>query len=195
MATGTLVSSLEPAADPAVRIMDYEYAQRRRTFVAIALTLVLGPAAFLLTRGDDEPDAAGPPITVVGTAAPVVGPPATAPSATDVMGTSPVEAVSAEDPNSVNDPATIAIPRPPKGVTGQATFSRRIAAVSQCLVSEIGVPFNSRVTVTNLNNSHKLDCINNVGGPRPEEAVVLHADAFLRIADLTDAPVPVRITW
>ena len=75
MATGTLVSSLGPAADPAVRIMDYEYAQRRRTFVAIALTLVLGPAAFLLTRGDDEPDAAGPPITVVGTAAPVVGPP------------------------------------------------------------------------------------------------------------------------
>ena len=30
---------------------------------------------------------------------------------------------------------------------------------------------------------------------RPPEAVVLHPDAFQRIADLTDAPVPVQITW
>ena len=56
-------------------VMDYEYAQRRRTFVAIAITLVLGPAAFLLTRGDDDA-ATAPDVTVIGT------PPQTAPGST-----------------------------------------------------------------------------------------------------------------
>ena len=48
--------------------MDYEHAQRRRTFIAIALTVVLAPAAFLLTRGDDDADSA-PTVTVIGTVA------------------------------------------------------------------------------------------------------------------------------
>ncbi|MAT05954.1 MAG: hypothetical protein CL424_13020 [Acidimicrobiaceae bacterium] len=177
--------------------MDYEYSQRRRTFIAIAITLVLGPAAFLLTRGDDD-NSAQPEITVIGTTPPsgsdaTVAP--TAPTATDVMGTSPVEVLSGDGPGSADDPATIAIPRPPQGVTGVATFSREISDVADCVVGAVGVPFEAVVTVTNLDNSMQIDCINNVGGARPEEAVVLHADAFLQIADLTDAPVPVRITW
>ncbi len=178
-------------------VMDYEYAQRRRTFVAIAITLVLGPAAFLLTRGDDDA-ATAPDVTVIGTTpqtatGSTVG--ASAPTATDVMGTSPVEVLSGDGSSSSDDPATIAIPRPPQGVTGVATFSRDIADVADCLVGAPGVPFDARVTVTNLDNSMRVDCINNVGGLRPEEAIVLHADAFLQIADLTDAPVPVHITW
>ena len=178
-------------------VMDYEYAQRRRTFVAIAITLVLGPAAFLLTRGDDDV-ATAPDVTVIGTTpqtatGSTVG--ASAPTATDVMGTSPVEVLSGDGSSSSDDPATIAIPRPPQGVTGVATFSRDIADVADCLVGAPGVPFDARVTVTNLDNSMRVDCINNVGGLRPEEAIVLHADAFLQIADLTDAPVPVHITW
>lgn len=177
--------------------MDYEYAQRRRTFIAIAITLVLGPAAFLLTRGDDDA-ATQPDVTVIGTTPQfatdsTVG--ASAPTATDVMGTSPVEVLSGDATSSSDDPATIAIPRPARGVTGTATFSRDIGAVEDCLVGAPGVPFDALVTVTNLDNSMRVDCINNVGGLRPEEAIVLHADAFLRIADLTDAPVPVQITW
>lgn len=178
-------------------VMDYEYAQRRRTFVAIAITLVLGPAAFLLTRGDDDA-ATAPDVTVIGTTpqtatGSTVG--ASAPTATDVMGTSPVEVLSGDGSSSSDDPATIAIPRPPQGVTGVATFSRDIADVADCLVGAPGVPFDARVTVTNLDNSMRVDCINNVGGLRPEEAIVLHTDAFLQIADLTDAPIPVQITW
>ena len=177
--------------------MDYEYAQRRRTFVAIAITLVLAPAAFLLTRGDDDA-ATAPEVTVIGTTPQAVTDTtvaASAPTATDVMGTSPVEVLSGDASSSNDDPATIAIPRPPQGVTGTATFSRDIGAVEDCLVGALGVPFDARVTVTNLDNSMRIDCINNVGGPRPEEGIVLHADAFLQIADLTDAPVPVQITW
>jgi hypothetical protein len=173
--------------------MDYEYAQRRRTFIAIALTIVLAPAAFLLTRGDDDADSA-PEVTVIGTVTPPEETAATAPSATDVMGTSPVEVLTGEDESAPDDPATIAIPRPSRGVTGEATF-RRDLGITACIVGAEGVPFDTRVTITNLDNSRQVDCFNNIGGPRPEWAVVLHADAFLQIADLTDAPVPVRITW
>ncbi|MEZ5296382.1 MAG: hypothetical protein R2697_08970 [Ilumatobacteraceae bacterium] len=179
-------------------IMDYDYAQRRRTFIAIAITLVLGPAALLLTRGDDEPSSQ-PSVTVIGTTPGTGGADAatspTGPTATDVMGTSPVEVLSGDAPGGSDDPATIAIPRPPQGITGQATFSRDITNVAECLVGAPGVPFEALVTVTNLDNSMQVDCINNVGGPRPEEAVVLHANAFLQIADLTDAPVPVQLSW
>jgi hypothetical protein len=174
--------------------MDYEHAQRRRTFIAIALTIVLAPAAFLLTRGDDDADSA-PSVTVIGTFAPPAETAATAPSATDVMGTSPVEVLSEDDPASPDDPATIAIPRRPRGVTGEATFRRDLGGVTACIVGAPGVPFDARITITNLDNSRQVDCINNIGGPRPEWAVILHADAFLQIADLTDAPVPVQITW
>jgi hypothetical protein len=178
----------------ASRTMDYEHAQRRRTFIAIALTAVLAPAAFLLTRGDDDADSA-PTVTVIGTVAPTAETAATAPSATDVMGTSPVEVLTGEDESTPDDPATIAIPRPSRGVTGEATFRRDLGDVTACIVGAPGVPFDARITITNLDNSRRVDCINNIGGPRPEWAVILHADAFLQIADLTDAPVPVQITW
>jgi hypothetical protein len=183
--------------------MSYEHSQRRRFAVAVALTAVLVPAAFLLDRGDDEPEATTV-VTVVGT---VVDPqsgaaaraeeqlPPTTPPETDIMGTSPVDLLHDQLPESSNDPATIAIPRLPHSISGPATFSRNISQATDCMVTVPEVPFGSRVTVTNLDNNRSVDCINRVGGTRPDEAVVLHADAFLQIGDLTDAPVPVQVTW
>jgi hypothetical protein len=173
--------------------MDYEYSQRRRTFIAIAITVVLGPAAFLLSRGPDDSQAA-PQVTVIGTTPQERPSLASAPTATDVMGTSP-PILEAPESDPTNDPATIAIPRVPRSITGTASFSRDLTSPTGCQVASLEVPFNARVTVTNLDNSQSIDCINNVGGTRPRDAVVLHADAFLEIADLTDAPVPVQITW
>ncbi len=179
--------------------MSFEQSQRRRLSIAIALTVILVPAVFLLNRGDD-PVATGPTPTVIGTVPPpgATGAPATTPApseptATDVMGTSPVDILDDPLPVSENDPATIAIPRLPQSVTGPASFSRNIRLATGCYAPD--VPYNTRITVTNLDNSRSISCINNVRGTRPDEAVVLHADAFLQIADLTDAPVPVQITW
>lgn len=173
--------------------MDYEYSQRRRTFIAIALTVVLGPAAFLLSRDSDDP-AVAPQVTLIGTTPQESVAPTPAPTATDVMGTSP-PILEAPAPDAADDPATIAIPRVPRTIAGTASFSRTIAEPTGCQVASLEVPFNARVTVTNLDNSQSIDCINNIGGTRPKDTVVLHADAFLEIADLTDAPVPVHITW
>ena len=185
--------------------MSFEHSQRRRLAVAVALTAVLGPAAFLLNRSADEPEAAPTvTVTVVGT---VANPQAAtadttaaaaatqAPVETDIMGTSPIDLLNDELPASANDPATIAIPRLPNSVTGPATFSRNISSSTDCMVTPPEVPFGARVTVTNLDNNRSIDCINRIGGTRPDETVVLHADAFLEIGDLTDAPVPVQVTW
>jgi hypothetical protein len=177
--------------------MSYEHSQRRRIAVAVALTAVLVPAAFLLDRGVDDTET-DTIVTVVGT---VVDPqsqaqaqqPETTPAETDIMGTSPVDLLRDELP--ANDPATIAIPRLPNSISGPATFSRNISQSTDCMVTEPEVPFGSRVTVTNLDNNRSVDCINRIGGTRPEESVVLHADAFLQIGDLTDAPIPVQVTW
>jgi hypothetical protein len=161
--------------------------------------VTLVPAAFLLGRGDDGAADEPSSITLVG------GQPSgtaesaaeeterVAPDATDVMGTAPVDALHSDQPVSTDDGATIAIPRMPRSVSGAATFSRNIGDASHCYAAE--VTFGARITVTNLDNDQSVDCINDVGGTRPDEAVVLHPDAFLQIADLTDAPVPVQITW
>ena len=56
-------------------------------------------------------------------------------------------------------------------------------------------PSGRRATVHTSNNNGGVACSNGIGGTRPAETVVLHADAFLQIGDLTDAPVPVQVTW
>ena len=56
-------------------------------------------------------------------------------------------------------------------------------------------PFGSRVTVTNLDNSRSMTCTASVSPAGILDSVVVHVDAFLSIADLADAPVPVEISW
>ena len=58
-----------------------------------------------------------------------------------------------------------------------------------------GAPFNATVTITNLDNSHRVQCIASVAAPDPNGDAVLAPATFAEIADPTDAPVPVEITW
>ncbi len=180
--------------------MDPDFAQRRRLAVALAITVVAVPAAVLLNRGGETPEQ--PPVTLIGTAPgqptenaggePDAGPTDT-PAATDAMGTTPVGFLDGTAAPTADDPATIAIPRLPQAIQGTASFRRTINDVTTC--QAVGVPFNTQITVTNLDNSRSVRCIASVGGPAPDDDVVLHADAFLQIADITDVPVPVQITW
>lgn len=177
--------------------MDPDFAQRRRVAIAAAITVIAVPSVFLLNRGGDATDAAPAP-TLVGTAPPVAGgdaggPAQTAPAATDAMGTTAIDAEARLDDPVIDDPARIAIPRLPDSIEGSATFRSDIVTPTVCQVK--GVPFNTQVTITNLDNSRSVQCFAAVGGAPPDEDVVMHPEAFLQIADITDAPVPVRITW
>lgn len=185
-----------------------DYAQRRRVALAVAITAIAAPAAFLFDRGDDAPEQVvttavgsvvpGSALTqdTTGTTAPPAAPDDSDPSDTDPMGTAPAAYLEPSGSVAPEEPATIAIPRLPEAVEGRATFTRSIAEVTSCQVkASIGAPFGAAVTVTNLDNSRSVQCIFDVGGAEPDHEVVLNADAFAQIADLTDAPVPVKLTW
>jgi hypothetical protein len=184
--------------------MNQDFAQRRRVALALAITVIAVPAAFLLNRNNEASTA--PTVTVVGTIAGQQsngddsnsGPngtsdSASAPSATDAMGTTAVGFLDGTVPDRASDPATIAIPRLPASINGIGTFKRDLTNVASC--SAKGAPFDARITVTNRDNSRSVQCINNIGGVVSDADVVLHADAFVQIADLTDAPIAVQITW
>lgn len=182
--------------------MDHDYAQRRRVAFAIAVTAILGPAAFLLNRSNGDADDANPtttpPATVVvdGAAANGAGVLPTDPAETDPLGTAPVGFLTGSTVPDDNQPARIAVPLLPPAVKGEATFSSDIAETTRCHANtSSGVPFNATITVTNLDNSRSIQCVASVGGDETDSDVVLPTATFAQIADLTDAPVPVQITW
>jgi hypothetical protein len=184
--------------------MNQDYAQRRRVALAAAITVIAVPSLFLFNNDRAGRDGAVGG-TVVGTVVgSVVGArsaddvsgtsrAAADSSASDVMGTTPVAYLDGESGENASDPATIAIPRPQVAIDGTASFRRDIPDVTTC--QAFGVPFGSQITVTNLDNSRSVTCIASVGGAAPKDDVVLHPDAFVEIGDLTDAPIPVSITW
>lgn len=176
---------------------DFHYAQRRRLAVAAAITAIAVPLVFVL--GDDDPADTETATTITAVGAPAGAAAETdaagteePPAATDPMGTPPVAFLEGS-PDVPQKPATIAVPRVAHSITGTASFRRNLRERTQCQAKN--VPFNSTIQVTNLDNGHTVRCINSVGGAEAAADVVLHADAFLLIADLTDAPVPVEITW
>ncbi|HEY5664311.1 MAG TPA: hypothetical protein VIS05_09775 [Ilumatobacter sp.] len=180
--------------------MNQDFAQRRRVAVALAITVIAVPAAFLLNR-DNSADPASPTITLVGEVDLGSDPDADgveSPSATDAMGTAPVGFLDGTQPARADDPATIAIPRLPASIDGRASFRYSIVDVVGCLAR--GVPQGALVTVSNRDNSRSVTCINNVeiegfDVSQMTDDVLLHPDAFLQIGDLTDAPIPVQIIW
>jgi hypothetical protein len=95
-------------------------------------------------------------------------------------------------PPADDDPATIAIPRVGESIKAQASFRRSINDPGLCQV--YGVPYHAMITITNLDNSRSISCVASIV-PVPDQHAIVSADAFLQLADLTDAPVPVEITW
>jgi hypothetical protein len=183
--------------------MAQDYAQRRRVALALAITVIAVPAAFLLNRnnGDDGPETGATVETLVGTVPGESGnvgvavvPDTGSPDDTDALGTASAGYLSGTTVPADVGAAQIAVPRLPESVKGLATFSSAIDSTLRCHASA-DVPFNATITVTNLDNSRSVQCVSSIGGPQPEETVVLATETFAQIADLTDAPVPVQITW
>jgi hypothetical protein len=182
--------------------MAHDYAQRRRVALALAITVIAAPAAFLLNRskGDDEPVTAATFETLVGTVPPAggtasaVAPVTESPDETNALGTAPAGYLSGTTVPGDVDAAQIAVPRLPESVKGLATFSSEIDSTLRCHANA-EVPFNATITVTNLDNSRSVQCVSSIGGAQPETTIVLATATFAQIADLTDAPVPVQITW
>lgn len=182
--------------------MDPDFAQRRRFLIAIAITLILVPGAFLLNRDTNDTEAS-PVGTLVGTVPDTVAGASTIPANSEQTteaseGTGPLGTISVGYlqgtivPNTA-DPPTIAIPRPQPVNAGLASFSYEIATASECRISL--APNGVRVTVTNLDNSRSVQCVNTLIAAEQPHEVMLSSGSFQLIADLIDAPVHVEVTW
>ncbi len=178
--------------------MQFDVVQRRRTAVALAVTAIAVPALFAF--GDDDTEATPSFSTTVGSVVTTSDTDEAAtrsPSAdTDPMGTSVSAFLQGSGTLPPAEPATIAIPRLPDAVTGTATFRRIILRSTSCAVrADVGAPPGAEITVTNRNNSRSVRCVFDITELDIDDSVALHPDALAQIGDLTDAPIPVQLTW
>lgn len=176
--------------------VDPDFAQRRRVFVAIAITSILVPVAFLFDRGDG--DATNSSATAVIPLSTDIDVETDSDADTDhsPMGTMPPGFLDGTAPPDDDRGAVIAIPRPEGGAQGTGTYDAGLRDPTQC--ASAAAPFGRTITVTNLDNQRSLQCVASVvpdRGVDDDHAVVLNPLAFAEIADFTEAPVPVRVTW
>lgn len=159
------------------------FAQRRRVALAIVIT-VLAVIVSMATRGNDASSSS---------------------EAAGTISVSAPESQSAEPAflpgNAVAgapDIITVNVPTPPAGtvISGRASYVRwpQTLGLTPCATPHALI--GARITVTNLNNARSIVCdnvsIESLGGGN---TIIVHTDAFLEIADLVDAPIPVEIQF
>lgn len=168
--------------------------QRRRLVVATVFTVVAMPALWVLDRG--EPGASSSP-SVAAAGFPDPLPMADVPTVDTIA---PEVPVFVDNTVQVVAPAVIDIARPASptasAATGKASYKRYVdVALSNPCTTRLA-PSGATVIVTNLDNGLATSCTNTLGVPVPSGAeIVIDTDLFLTIADLVDAPVPVRLSW
>jgi hypothetical protein len=166
---------------------------RRRVALASVFTLVALPALWVFNRSDPSRSAA-PNAAVIGapSGGGAVAPPSTeayVPEVPVFLGNSPAPA----EPAVVN----IAVPALPEGniLETRASYRRYPDATNSPCTTTL-VPYNTLLTVVNINNGQAIQCLNTFGTALPVGVeIVIHTDQFMKISDLADAPTPVRITW
>jgi len=164
--------------------------ERRRVVLATAFTLVALPAIWLFDR--DDP-AASSSVAAAG----IPGPEVTeAPAEMTVETEVPI---FLDNTVVVVAPAVIdvALPDAPGAneITGTASYKRFDPTIDKkCSAPQ--APSGVLLTITNIDNGLSITCRTTNGVSVPYGvAVTIDTDLFVKIADLVDAPVPVRISW
>ena len=168
-----------------------EVHERRRIVLATAFTLVALPAIWLFDRDDPAPGTA-PNVAAVGVPEPLVA------AGTEVPDTEPPMPVFLDNTVVLPAPAVIDVASPStapgNNVEGTATYQQFIDVMGTCTAP--AAPSGATVSVTNVDNGLTLTCVNTLGVSIPYGvAVAIDTDLFTSIADLTDSPAPVRVSW
>ena len=80
-------------------------------------------------------------------------------------------------------------------ITGRATFTE-LGYSSNPVCFSAMTPVGVQLTVTNINNGRSIKCTSAFGVSVPAGVTVqLNSTQFTLLADLIDAPIPVKITW
>lgn len=166
---------------------------RRRLVVATVLTVIALP--LLWTSKDSS--SPGTQLAVTG-ASPSADLNAPAQSAA----ATPVRAFVAEPASSVasTNVITIDVAGQPAGSTATGKASYRnwpngLTAEKRPCGTPM-VPFGARIVVTNVDNGKKVACVNVTTRPLATGSdIVIDTATFVELADLTDAPLTVEMSW
>jgi len=165
---------------------------RRRLVAATMLTVIALP---LLWSSKDK-TSPGTQLAVTGVS------PSAELNAPGASTDAPVQALIA-DPSSETAPAnviTIDVAAQPAGnvVRTKASYRKWPAGLTaeKRPCGTALVPFGSRIVVTNLDNGKKVACVNVTTRPLTGSAdIVIDTATFVELADLTDAPLTVEMSW
>lgn len=83
----------------------------------------------------------------------------------------------------------------PNSLTGRASFTAFGYSSNPVCFSAM-TPVGVQLTITNINNGRSVKCTSAFGSSIPAGvSVQLNSNQFTQLADLIDAPIPVKITW
>ena len=83
----------------------------------------------------------------------------------------------------------------PNSITGRATFTAFGYSSNPVCFSAM-TPVGVQLTVTNINNRRSIKCTSAFAVSVPAGVTVqLNSTQFTQLADLIDAPIPVKINW
>ena len=165
---------------------------RRRVAVASLFTLVALPALWMLNREtaatsrSPKAGAVGADVQSKGGAAP----------ATTAYTPEPPLFVGCDSLPATPSDVQIAVPPPPNTNEVQARASYKRFALGNHMCTTLLAPAGSLLTIVNVDNGQTTTCTNTLGVVIPDGAtIVLDTAVYIEIADLADAPVPVRVSW
>ena len=163
---------------------------RRRLVVASVLTIVAMP--FIWSSKDESSPGTQLAVTA-------------ASSQTEIN--PPFEGAAAADPTlssallAAPDVITIDVASAPTGnlLSGKATYRNWPEGLENGESRPCGtslVPFGARIVVTNTDNGKKIACVNVTTRPLTgDTAIIIDTPTFVELADLTDAPLTVDLSW
>ena len=156
--------------------------ERRRIVVLTALTLII----MFTVRGFNSSESAATTTVVIATTVPPI-------DETEIP--APV-ILGGPAPLAPTGSAAIAYPAAQTDViTGTAAYSN-LGYTETAVCYSIEAPIGRVVTVTNINNGRSITCTNVFSLLVPNGVtIILHTSVFIKLADLIDSPIPVKISW
>lgn len=167
---------------------------RRRLVVACVFTLVALPALWALGR-DTAASSGSPNVGAAGLDVPDAAAD-TAPSTTEYLPETPLF-VGGDSQPVTPGVVNVAVPPAPGDNEARAEASfHRFAGLGAAVCTTLLAPEGEVLTVTNLDNGQSTTCTNTLGMQMPAgSTMVMNTAVYILIADLAEAPVPVRINW
>ena len=177
--------------------LNLDVTDRRRLAFAAAFTIIALPAIWLFTRGEANSGTGAPTIAAAGVATPAGTGAGEAQDDDSAMGTG--EPIFIDGPTTPPKPVVnqIVVPAeiPGEFTEGGATYkSDAGSGADTCGAPD--APYGAVLTVTNRDNGRTITCVNRAPtGLADGIELLLNTAQFSELAQLVDAPIPVRVTW